>query len=224
MNFELERMIDVSAVRSGNTYEDVSAAIDIAMKYHFINVHTFPCWTKHVAKSLSGYPDIYAGAPVGFPSGGHKTAVKILEAIQLVEDGAKEIDIVMNINRLKSGQFSLVQDELEAIIACVPSEITKKVIIEINCLSDKEMLDACALVMASGADYIKTGTGWIPGDSNLSRIEKITGFTKGRIKIKAAGGIRTLNDCIRLHELGVSRIGIGVDTAKKIMDEWKAAL
>ena len=161
MNFELERMIDVSAVRSGNTYEDVSAAIDIAMKYHFINVHTFPCWTKHVAKSLSGYPDIYAGAPVGFPSGGHKTAVKILEAMQLVEDGAKEIDIVMNINRLKSGQFSLVQDELEAIIACVPSEITKKVIIEINCLSDKEMLDVSRSKRPAVSVRLMTASGFM---------------------------------------------------------------
>lgn len=220
MNIQLERMIDVSAVRSSNTGVDVISAIDSAIKYHFINVHTLPCWTKLVSDRLRDYSDIFAGAPVGFPSGGHTTAVKLLEAHQLISDGAKEIDIVMNINQFKSHQFFDVQNELDQIITSVPSDIIKKVIIEINCLSDSEMLDACSLVIDSGADYIKTGTGWIPGDSNISRIQKITNYTKGRIKIKAAGGIRSLSECLNLYELGVSRIGIGVSTAENIMREY----
>ena len=158
------------------------------------------------------------GSPVGFPSGGHKTAVKLLEAEQLIDDGVQEMDIVMNVGRLKSGEYDYVLNDIKAIVDFAEKRVMTKVIIEINCLSDDEIKRACELVIASGADFVKTGTGWVPGDANLERARMIKQLCGSAIKVKVAGGIRTLEDFTTLVDMGVERMGINTQSAVEIVN------
>lgn len=217
---EAARLIDISAVRTHHTLSDIEEVVSIAQEYRFINVHTLPCWTKTLSHLLRNDPDIFVGAPVGFPGGAHTTEVKLLEARRLIEDGVREMDIVMNVGKFKNGEYSYVLDELRAIIALAPKNVLTKVIIEINCLTDKELEHACALVMYSGADFLKTGTGWVPGGANIERIARIRELTSGRVKIKAAGGIRTRQEFDALVEIGVDRFGINTTSALEIVKSF----
>lgn len=217
---EAARLIDISAVRTHHCLKDIEEVVKIAQKYRFINVHALPCWVKQLSVLLANDPDIYVGAPVGFPGGAHRTETKLLEAKYLVEDGAQEIDIVMNVGKFKAGEYGYVRDELRQIIDSMPSHILKKVIIELNCLTDEEIQPACELVMDTGADFLKTGTGWVPGDANIDRIARIKKLTHGKIKVKAAGGIRTREEFDRLVDLGVERFGINTKSALEIVESF----
>jgi deoxyribose-phosphate aldolase len=217
---EAARLIDISAVRTAHTLRDIVNTVNIAKEYRFINVHSLPCWTAVVRKLLTGEDDIYAGAPVGFPGGAHKTEVKLLEAEHLIKDGVQEMDIVMNVGRFKNREYDYVLDELKQIVAITPKHIRTKVIIEINALTDAEIDRACGLVPQSGAEFIKTGTGWIPGPVSIPRIARIKELTRGKIKVKASGGIRTRDEFEQLTVLGVERFGINLQSALEIVSSY----
>ena len=214
------RLIDISAVRTHHSLSDIIEMVDIARRYRFINVHTLPCWTKTVSDMLKDDPDVRVGAPVGFPGGGHKTQIKMLEAEQLIADGVEEMDIVMNVGRFKNREFGYVSDELKQIIRLAPESILIKVIIELNCLDDSELADACSIVADSGAHFLKTGTGWVPGDANIPRIARIKDLTRGKVQVKAAGGVRTREEFDALLALGVERFGINIASALSIVESF----
>ena len=215
------RLIDISAVRTQHTLKDIQDVVEIAKKYQFINVHSLPCWTKQVAELLKDEPEIYVGAPVGFPGGAHKTEVKVLEAQELVKDGVQEMDIVMNVGRFKNREYDYVLDELKQIIALKKSYMKTKVLIELNCLEDSELEAACKIVIDSGADFLKTGTGWVPGNANVERIRKIKDIVGNQMKIKAAGGIRTRAEFDELLDIGVERFGINTKSAIEIIKTFE---
>ncbi len=214
------RLIDISAVRTHHSLSDIIEMVDIARRYRFINVHTLPCWTKTVSDMLKDDPDVRVGAPVGFPGGGHKTQIKMLEAEQLIADGVEEMDIVMNVGRFKNREFGYVSDELKQIIRLAPESILIKVIIELNCLDDSELADACRIVADSGAHFLKTGTGWVPGDANIPCIARIKDLTRGKVQVKAAGGVRTREEFDALLALGVERFGINIASALSIVESF----
>lgn len=217
LSSEAAAMIDISAVRTYHTLSDIKEAVEYAKQYKFINVHVLPCWVKTLANMLKDVDGVYVGAPVGFPSGAHKTETKIVEARNLLTDGVEEMDVVMNVGKFKSGDYKYVLDELKEFVSMAKGKALVKVIIEMNTLTDKEVLKACDLVMESGADFVKTGTGWIPGDANIERIKKIKIHCGNRIKVKAAGGIRTLDDFLKLADIGVERMGINTSSALEIV-------
>jgi len=216
------RLIDISAVRTPHTRSDIEQLVKYAKAYRFINVHVLPNWVKLLAELLKEEPDVYVGAPVGFPSGGHKTEIKLAEAKHLAVDGVQEMDIMMNVGRFLNKEYDYVLDELTQIIRDVPKGVLTKVIIEINVLNDAEMKNACALVIESGADFVKTGTGWVPGDANIGRIRAMKEVCGDKIKIKAAGGIRTPQEFLELYDMGVARMGINTKSALEIVEHLKA--
>lgn len=216
-SYNVARMIDISAVRTHHSMEDIKTLIQYAKKYRFINVHVLPVWVSLVADLLKEEKDILVGSPVGFPSGGHSREIKVQEAKRLIIDGVQEMDMVINVGKLKSGEYNYVLDEIKEIVD-ISGSIPLKVIIEINCLTDNEIKKACKLVIKGGADYIKTGTGWIPGDANVKRIKMIKQFIGDDIKIKAAGGIRTKVEFLKLYEIGIRRFGINLKSAIKIVN------
>jgi len=218
---QASRLIDISAVRTAHTLNDVEKLVDYAKEYRFVNVHTLPCWTSILSKMLKDVEDVHVGAPVGFPSGGHKTEVKLEEARLLLADGVQEMDIVMNVGRFLNKEYDYVLDELRQIINATPENILTKVIIEINVLSDIEIEKACELVMDSGADFVKTGTGWVCGDANIKRIQRIKKICGSEIKVKAAGGIREPSEFIELYDMGVERMGINTESAIKIVEYFR---
>ena len=215
---EAAAMIDISAVRTHHGYSDIEEVVALAKKYRFINVHVLPCWVKETAEMLKGVDGVYVGSPVGFPAGAATTLTKIVEAEQLLRDGVEEMDIVMNIGKFKSGERQYVLNELREIIGMTDKKVKTKVIIETRALSDDEVLRACDLVMESGADFVKTGTGWIPGTLDLAQVQQIKEHCGNAIKLKVAGGIRTREDFIALAEMGVERVGINVASAIEIVD------
>ncbi len=223
---EAARLIDISAVRSQHGEQDLLELVELGRTYHFINLHVLPSWIAEMSRKISDLDDVYIGSPVGFPSGGHSTKTKLYEAQQMIEDGVDEMDIVMNIGKFKSGEYTYVEDELKQIVEYAKGKVrATKVIIEINTLTDAEMEKACKIVIESGADFVKTGTGWVPGPggANIERIRKMKRICDNRIKIKAAGGIRTPEDFLALADMGIERMGINTKSALEIIKAFENA-
>lgn len=222
---EAAALIDISAVRGHHTLKDIEEVVNYAKKYGFINVHVLPNRMAQLSEMLKDVSGVYAGGPVGFPSGAHCTRTKILEAQGLIEDGIEEMDIVMNIGRFKSGEYGYVLNELKQIIALARSAgrpILTKVLIELNSLTQEEADKACELVIETGADFLKTGTGWVAGSANIERIRRIKEKLKGSgVKVKAAGGIRTRKEFDELLEMGVERFGINTKSAIDIVKSFE---
>lgn len=213
------RYIDISAVRTHHTLRDIEEVVGHAKEYGFINVHALPSWVKTLSVMLEDAEGVYVGAPVGFPSGGHAMLVKLKEAEQLIDDGVEEMDIVMNVGKFLNGEFGYVSDELNKIIALARQKphVKTKVIIEMNVLTDEQAAEAARLIIDTGADFVKTGTGWVPGTANVERIRKLKNVCGSRIMIKAAGGIRTKEEFLTLVEMGVERMGINTKSALEIV-------
>ena len=214
---EIARLIDISAVRADSTRQDVEDIIDGAIKHNFICVFPMPGMLPLVFEKLKDHPQIGIGGVVGFPSGGETTASKQFQAKELKEAGCNEIDMVLNIGKLKSGMLNDIEDEIRQIKAAV-SPLPLKVIMEVVLLTDEEIKTASSIILKAGADYIKTGTGWA-GATTLHHINLIKETVGDAIKLKVAGGVRTLDTLQEMYQMGVSRFGIGYKSALSIMEE-----
>ena len=214
---EIARLIDISAVRADSTRQDVEDIIDGAIKHNFICVCPMPGMLPLVFEKLKDHPQIGIGGVVGFPSGGETTASKQFQAKELKEAGCNEIDMVLNIGKLKSGMLNDIEDEIRQIKAAV-SPLPLKVIMEVVLLTDEEIKTASSIILKAGADYIKTGTGWA-GATTLHHMNLIKETVGDAIKLKVAGGVRTLDTLQEMYQMGVSRFGIGYKSALSIMEE-----
>ncbi|WP_422480128.1 deoxyribose-phosphate aldolase [Pleomorphochaeta sp. DL1XJH-081] len=213
---EAARLIDISAVQAYHGKKEIDELLVYAKKYNFISVHTLPSWTKYISEELSDYPEIFVGAPVGFPSGGAHTTIKLHEASQLISDGVQEMDMVLNIGKLKSKEFQYVEDEIRQVreVAC---DLPLKVILETHYLTDDEIKRACEICIHAGVDFVKTGTGWAPSGATIRVIKLIKEFVGSSIKVKASGGIRNIETFNEMLNLGVERFGINIWTSIDIV-------
>jgi len=215
---EIERTIDISVVQAANGFNDVKKLAEYAKNKKFCAVHALPTWVPTLKEMMEGNLDTLVGSSVGFPSGGHTTEIKVLEAQHLIAAGVQEMDMMMNIGRLKSGHYDYVENEIRALVDTA-GDMTLKVIIEAYYLTEQEIKKACELCIKAGADYVKTGSGWTKGGTTFETISLILDFVAGSIKVKASGGIRDLDTLRRMHEIGVSRFGINMESVKKILLE-----
>ena len=213
---DIARLIDVSTVRTTHGEADIRQLVTYAKEYRFISVHALPCWVSLLSDLLASEADIYVGAPVGFPSGAHKTMTKMTEAEQLLADGVQEMDLMMNVGMLRSGRLNYVEDEIKAIVQ-IAGDVEVKVILEVHCLSDDEIKKACELCIKAGAAFVKTSTGWMPTGATLETVSLISNFVGNAIKIKAAGGIRDLDTLAKMVALGVARFGINVQASMDLI-------
>ena len=218
---DLARLIDISAVRTPHGEGEIREMVANAREHRFVAVHVLPCWVSFVCELLAGEEDIMVGAPVGFPTGAHRTEIKAAEAKALVADGVQEMDMMINVGRLRSGHFDYVEKDIRAVVAAA-GPVPVKVIIEAPYLNGEEIRKACAICVASGAAFIKTSTGWVPNGSSLEMIELITSLVGDSIKVKAAGAIRDLDTVVRMLRLGVERFGINMNSAIEIVREVAA--
>ena len=218
---DLARMIDISAVRTPHGESEIRAMVENAREYRFIAVHVLPCWVPFLRELLASEPDIMVGAPVGFPSGAHKTEIKVAEAKALIADGVQEMDMMLNVGKLRSGQLGYVQEDIRAVVAAA-GPVPVKVIIEAPYLSEDEIRKACEMCIKARAAFIKTSTGWVPNGSTLEMIRFITSFVGGAIKVKAAGAIRDLDTVVRMRRMGVARFGINLNSAMEIVRQVAA--
>lgn len=217
---KLARMIDVSAVQAQHGEREILEMVQRAKEHRFVAVHVLPSWVSFLGAQLRGEPDILIGAPVGFPSGGHATAVKVAEARQLVADGAQELDMVMNVGKLRSGAFTYVLDDIRAVREALGG-LPLKVILEVHHLTPEEIRRACGLAVQAGAAFVKTSTGWAPTGATLEKVQIIAEAVRGAIQIKAAGSIRNLATVKEMLRLGVSRFGVNLGSAVELLRECR---
>jgi deoxyribose-phosphate aldolase len=213
---DIARLIDISAVQARHGEAEIRELVGYAKEYSFIAVHALPCWIPFLSELLSDRDDIFVGGPVGFPAGAHKTETKILEAQQLIADGVQEMDVMLNVGKLRSGAFAYVEDEITRLVDCA-GDVPVKVILEVYHLTDDEIKRACELCIRAGAAFVKTGTGWTPTGATLDNISLITSFVGDAIKVKASGGIRDLETFRTMYDLGVARFGINVNASLDII-------
>ncbi len=218
---DIARLIDISAVRTPHGEREIREMVANAREYRFIAVHVLPCWVSFLRELLAGDPGIIVGAPVGFPSGAHRTDIKVAEAKALVDDGVQEMDMVLNVGRLRSGHDEYVEKDIRAVVAAAGA-VPVKVIIEAPYLTQEEIKTACGMCIAAGAAFIKTSTGWVANGSTLEMIRFITSFVGGAIKVKAAGAIRDLDTVVAMRQMGVARFGINMNSAMEIVRQVAA--
>jgi deoxyribose-phosphate aldolase len=212
---ELAKMIDISAVQAFHTADDVAELARIAVRHRFVAAHVLPNFVPLLRDRLRG-SETLTGAPVGFPSGGSSTRMKVAEARELIEAGVQEMDLMINLGRLRSGDIDYVLNDIRAVVnAAVP--IPVKVILEVHYLSDDQIKRGCELCIQAGADFVKTATGWAPSGATLKRVELITRFVNGAIKVKASGGIRDFETVEKMYRMGVKRFGINTAAAVSIL-------
>ena len=212
--------IDHSLLRPELTLDEVLAGCDLAAAYQVASVCCRPLDVTHCRDALEG-SGVAVGTVVGFPHGSSTTAVKVAEAERALEDGAAELDMVLPIGWLRSKKDDYVQDDIAAVVAVAhPRGAIVKVILENAYLNDEEKVRGCQLTEQAGADYVKTSTGYAPLGSTMDDLRLMRASVSERVKIKAAGGIRTLDLLIEGLNAGMDRCGATATAA--IIDDLKA--
>ena len=185
------------------TWEEVEALCKEALAYHTASVCISPCYVLPAKKA---FPDLTVCTVIGFPSGAHTTVCKVMETKDAIANGADEVDMVINVGFVKDGRFDAVLDEIRQVKAAAGSRILK-VIIETCLLTEDEKIRLCDIVSRSGADFIKTSTGFSKGGATPEDIRLMRKYCAPGLKIKAAGGISTLADAEEFLKLGADRLG-----------------
>jgi len=211
----INNLIDHTLLRPDATDADIASLCGYAEKYGFYSVCIHPAFIKMARQELS-QSHVRISTVIGFPTGLTLSRVKIYEALEAVLNGADELDMVMNLGFAKSGKWNSLAQEISDIITVTPGA-THKVIIETCYLSDDEKKKASEIAMNAGAEFIKTSTGFGPAGASVKDVKLIRSITKGRIGIKAAGGIKTLKEAMALIDAGATRIGTssGVEIMKE---------
>lgn len=219
----IARLIDISCVKTSITMPQIDEMILAAKKNLFVCVFAMPFYTKYVIEQLKSEPSVHVGGVVGFPSGADTTAIKIMQAKELLRFGCNELDMVINVGALKSGDYQTVSNDIKAIVDTAQGNPVKS-ILETAYLTDSEIETACEIAVGAGVSFVKTGTGWADKPATVHTIEVIKKAVGNQVKIKAAGGICDLNTLIQMYDAGCERFGIGVSSAVKIVEEAKSRL
>lgn len=203
----LNGKIDQTLLRSDAQESDIIKLIDEGVKYNFASVCLNPMWVALASSKLAD-SEVKVCTVVGFPLGANMTGTKAFETEQAIINGADEIDMVMNIGKFKDGDYDYVLNDINMIcdIAHRNNKILK-VIIESSLLTDDQVVNACKLIMDTGADFVKTSTGFSMGGATVEVIELIKETVGNDLKIKASGGIKSAEDAINLIEAGADRLG-----------------
>lgn len=186
------------------TWEEIKGICDDARKYRTASICIPPCYVKRTKEYVGD--EVKICTVIGFPNGNMTTASKVFETEDALQNGADEIDMVINIGMLRAKEYDYVLEEIKAVKAACKEHILK-VIIETCLLTDEEKIKMCELVTESGADYIKTSTGFSTGGATFDDVALFAAHVGPKVKIKAAGGISSLEDAERFMELGASRLG-----------------
>jgi deoxyribose-phosphate aldolase len=219
-NSNLPALIDHTVLRPDATKRDVLRLCQEAKTHGFTVIFVPPCYVDEAVAAVAG-TRIHVGIPIGFPLGGHTTKAKVAEAVEAVSRGARVLDMVLNISRLKSGDHDYVRNDIAEVVKATP-KVEHKVILETCYLTQQEKRTACQLVMEAGADYVKTSTGFGAAGATVEDVRLLKEVVVGRAKVKASGGIRDWNTTRAMLEAGADRIGTSASLT--IIDEWQKSL
>ena len=214
----IARMIDISSVKAESMVTEITRMVEVAKHFRFICSFAMPSFTKRLVDMLSTENDILVGGVVGFPSGTDTTSVKVATAKEMMAAGVDELDMVINVGALKSGLYDEVYNDIHSVVQTA-NGMPVKCILEIAHLTDDEIRRGSELAVRAGVTYVKTGTGWASKPTTVETIKIIKSEIGDSAKIKAAGGVRTLDTLLEMVDAGASRFGIGTNSAISIMKE-----
>ena len=204
-------MIDHTLLKAEASQDQIKKLCQEAKTHDFFSVCVQPTWISLCKEELAG-SGVKIATVIGFPLGANTTETKVFEAKDAIEKGADEIDMVINIGALKSGQDQLVEDEIRAIKEAIGDHILK-VIIETCLLTEDEKIKACQLTLKAGGDYVKTSTGFSTGGAKLEDVKLMKDQVKDQAKVKASGGIRDFATAQKMVEAGADRLGVSAGIA-----------
>lgn len=216
---QVAKTIDHSILKPDFTRDDVIAGAELAKKYSTASYCIRPMDVSLAAKMLSG-SGVAVCTVIGFPHGSTTTATKVFEAKDAINNGATELDMVLNISALLSGDFDYVLNDIKAVVEAAAGKASVKVIFETAYLSDDQIVKACELTEAAGAQYVKTSTGFAHEGATLHNVELMKKTVQDRLKVKSSGGVRTLDQLIDYMDLGVTRSGCSATAA--VLEEFIA--
>lgn len=203
MNYN--KMIDHTVLKADTPLETVKRICDEAMEYGFASVCINPCHVAYCADYLKD-SDVNVCTVIGFPLGANTSAVKAFETKDAIANGADEIDMVMNIGALKDKNYDLARDDVKAVVEAANGTLVK-VILETCLLTEDEIKKACELCVEAKADYVKTSTGFSTRGATIEDVRIMKEAVHGKAKVKAAGGVRTPEDMVKIVAAGADRIG-----------------
>jgi len=219
---DIAKMIDHALLSPTLTAGDLDQGIQLALIYDCASVCILPYYLKRCAERLRG-STVKASTTIGFPHGGHATVAKLAEARQALADGGEELDMVVNISKVLSGDWGYVRDDIRAVIDTAHEAGKKvKVILE-NCyLNDAQKIRLCQISGELGADWVKTSTGYGTGGATLEDLQLMRKYSPPGVQVKAAGGIRDLDMLLRMRKIGVTRVG--ASRTAPMLDECRRRL
>jgi len=203
----IAKMIDHSLLNPALTVRELEEGCALALRYEVASVCILPYYLARCSELLTG-STVNSSTTIGFPHGGHTTAIKVAEAEQALRDGGQELDVVINISKARSGDWQYVHDELEQLTFCIHAGGAKiKVIFENAYLDDAAKVRLCEICSEIGVDWVKTSTGYAPSGATFADLELMRKHSSARVQVKAAGGIRDLDTLLAVRAIGVSRAG-----------------
>ena len=201
----INKYIDHTLLKPESTQDQIDNLISEAKEYNFASVCVNPAWVSHAAEALKD-SDVKVCTVIGFPLGANTSRVKAFETKDAIENGADEIDMVINIGRLKAKEYDFVENDIRAVVEASGDKLVK-VIIETCLLTNEEKEKACQLSVAAGADYVKTSTGFSTAGANVHDVALMRKTVGPNIGVKAAGGARSYADAEAFVKAGATRIG-----------------
>ena len=201
----INQYIDHTLLKPESTQEQIDHLLSEAVEYQFASVCVNPTWVAHCSKTLAG-TGVKVCTVVGFPLGANTSSVKAFETKDAIANGADEIDMVINVGQLKSGQYEVVEADIRAVVGASQDKLVK-VIIETCLLTNDEKVKACQLAVSAGADFVKTSTGFSAAGATVEDIVLMRETVGPNIGVKAAGGARSYEDAEAFIEAGATRIG-----------------
>ena len=217
--WNLPALIDHTVLRPEGTKHDVLRLCEEAKAHGFTVIFVPPCYVDEAAAAIAG-TNIQLGIPIGFPLGGHTTNTKVAEAVEAVSRGARVLDMVLNVSRLKSGDYDYVRTDIAEVVKATPG-VEHKVILETCYLTQDEKRIACHLVVEAGAEYVKTSTGFGAAGATVADVRLLKETVAGRAKVKASGGIRDWKTTLAMLDAGADRIGTSAGLT--ILEQWRAS-
>ncbi len=202
---ELNKYIDHTLLKPDATKDQIKKLCEEAIKYNFKSVCVNPTHVVYARKLLRD-SEVLVCTVIGFPLGANTSKVKAFETMDAIENGAQEIDMVINIGAVKEGKYELVKSDIETVVEAADGVLVK-VIIETCLLTDEEKKKMCQIVVGAGAQFIKTSTGFSTGGATKEDIELFNNNIQGKIEIKASGGVRTIEDAKMMIDNGATRLG-----------------
>lgn len=213
MNNDIAKMIDHTLLKPDATKEQIIALCKEAAQYKFASVCVNPTWVKTAAEQLKDVPEVKVCTVIGFPLGATTTEVKVYETERAIADGAKEVDMVINIGHLKSGNDEYVKDDIKAVVHAAKGKALTKVIIETSLLTEEEKIRASKLAVEAGADFVKTSTGFSTGGATVEDVALMRKTVGPSIGVKASGGVRDYQTAKAMIDAGATRIGASAGIA-----------